>query len=148
MGIRGGGEMKEKLVISFSGGKTSAYMSYKIKEELGPHRDLYFVFANTGQENEETLIFADKCDKEFSLNLTWVEAVVNPTHGVGITHRKVSFETASRNGEPFSDFIKKSGIPNQTYPQCSDRLKLSPIEHWKKCNGLSGAPHAIGIRCD
>jgi len=140
--------MKEKIVVSFSGGKTSAYMSYMLKRNYSHKYDFVFIFANTGQECEETLVFVDKCDKEFCLNLVWVEAVVNPQHGKGITHRVVDFITASREGEPFEAHIAKSGIPNANKPQCSDRLKAFPIEHYKKIHGLKGVRHCIGIRKD
>lgn len=139
---------QEKMVVSFSGGKTSGRMSKKLKDSYSHIYDLIFIFANTGQEREETLAFADKCDKAFGLNLVWIEAVVNSQHGKGITHKVVSFETASRLGEPFEAHIAKSGIPNKNKPQCSDRLKALAIEHYKKSNGLKGVKHAIGIRKD
>lgn len=140
--------MKEKIVVSFSGGKTSAYMSQWLIKEHGHKYEFVFIFANTGQECEETLIFIDKCDKEFGLKVVWIEAVVNPIHGKGITHKVVNFKSAARNGEPFEAFIAKSGIPNANKPQCSDRLKALPIEHYKKTNGLKGLRHCIGIRKD
>lgn len=140
--------LQKQILVSFSGGKTSAYMSYLIKQSFANTHDCKFIFANTGFENEETLEFVNKCDIEFGLNLIWVEAKVNPLNGKGIRHNIVDFKSASRNGEPFENFIRKSGIPNATYPQCSDRLKLMPIEHWKKSNGYSGVMHAIGIRID
>ena len=139
---------KETIVVSFSGGKTSAFMAQWLIKEYGHLYGFVFIFANTGQECEETLIFVDRCDKEFGLDVVWVEAVVNPIHGKGITHKVVSFKTASRNGEPFEAHIAKSGIPNANKPQCSDRLKALPIEHYKKVNGLKGARHCIGIRKD
>lgn len=139
---------KEDLVVSFSGGKTSAYMSYMLKRDYSDKYNLHFVFANTGQEHEKTLEFVDRCDKEFRLGVVWVEAVVNPTKGIGVKHKVVNFETASRNGEPFEAFIAKEGIPGPSQPKCSDRLKLMPIEHWKKTNGFRGCLHAIGIRAD
>jgi 3'-phosphoadenosine 5'-phosphosulfate sulfotransferase (PAPS reductase)/FAD synthetase len=141
-------ELKETIVVSFSGGKTSAYMSQWLIKDYGHLYSFVFIFANTGQECEETLIFVDKCDKEFGLNVVWIEAVVNPIHGKGITHKVVNFKSAARNGEPFEAFIAKSGIPNANKPQCSDRLKALPIEHYKKVNGLKGARHCIGIRKD
>ncbi|PHR55950.1 MAG: hypothetical protein COA43_14620 [Robiginitomaculum sp.] len=139
---------KEVIVVSFSGGKTSAYMSQWLIKDYGHLYNFVFIFANTGQECEETLIFVDKCDKEFSFGVVWVEAVVNPIHGKGITHKVVDFKSAARNGEPFEAFIAKSGIPNANKPQCSDRLKALPIEHYKKVNGLKGVRHCIGIRKD
>jgi hypothetical protein len=140
--------MKETIVVSFSGGKTSAYMAVKLIELWGHVYNFVFIFSNTGLEDEETLIFVDRCDVEFGLNVVWVEAVVNPIHGKGITHRAVSFKTASRNGEPFEAHIAKSGIPNANKPQCSDRLKALAIEHYKKTNKLTGVRHCIGMRSD
>lgn len=139
---------KEVVIVSFSGGKTSAYMSYFLKKDYGHLYDFVFIFANTGQEREETLVFVDQVDRSLGLGLVWVEAVVNPEHGKGIRHKIVDFNTASRNGEPFEAHIKKSGIPNPSFPQCSDRLKLAPIEDYKKKNGLRGLKHSIGIRAD
>lgn len=138
----------DRLFVSISGGKTSGYMSYLIKKEYDGKIPLQFVFANTGQENEETLKFVHECSTNFDLGVTWIEALVDPRHGKGIRHTIVDYETASRNGEPFEAFIAKSGIPNATYPQCSDRLKALPIESYKKSIGWAGCHHAIGIRDD
>ena len=70
--------MKKKLTVSFSGGRTSAYMCYILQTQYADKYDIQYVFANTGQEHENTLKFVDQCDKAFNLNLTWVEAVVDP----------------------------------------------------------------------
>jgi hypothetical protein len=107
------------------------------------------VFANTGQEDEETLIFVDKCDKAFSLNLIWLEAVVNPEKGKGIRHKIVNFEAAARNGEPFEAYIKKEGIPNIAAPKCSERLKKRPMESYRRSLGFkSNHKTCVGIRSD
>lgn len=120
---------------------------------LGNQRDLYdkviCLFANTGQENEETLRFVDRCDKEFGLNVVWVEAVVNDGRK-GTTHKVVNFETAARNGEPFEAVIEKYGIPNKAYPHCTRELKLRPMRSYLKSIGWESGDYktAIGIRCD
>lgn len=145
---------KQVVIVSISGGETSGYMSAKLKQNYGHLYHFIFIFSNTGMENEETLIFVDQCDREFDLQVVWVEAVVNPEHMKGITHRVTNFNDAYRNHQyadhkhPFHAHIRKSGIPNANKPQCSDRLKAFAIEHYKKVNGLKGAPHAIGIRND
>ena len=104
------------LHIAFSGGRTSAYMT-KILLERDSHKynNVVTVFSNTGQENEETLEFVKNCDDKFGFNTVWVEAEVNPSKGKGTTHRIVNFDTASRDGRPFEDVIRKYGIPNQTW---------------------------------
>jgi len=38
----------------------------------------------------------------------------------------VTFETASRNGEPFEEMIQKYGITNMQSPQCTRNLKGLP----------------------
>lgn len=139
------------LLSAFSGGRTSAYMSKWLKENKSAYYDtIKFVFANTGQEYEETLEFVNRCDKEFDLNIVWVEAKVNPELRKGTTFKIVNFETASRNGEPYEDVIKKFGIPNQSHPICTRELKLRPIQAYLKSIGWRKKDYqtALGIRTD
>lgn len=135
-------------LYSVSGGRTSGYMA-SLAKELHPDDNVLFIFANTGKEDEETLIFLDKCDKQFNLNLVWVEAVVNPLSGVGTTYKVVDFNTAARDGRPFKDVIEKYGIPNKAYPHCNRELKLAPIHKYAK-DFFKGDKYktAIGIRTD
>ena len=103
-----------RLLISFSGGETSAYMAYKLLEQYRyTDTEIVVVFANTGQEHEETLRFVDACDKAFDLNCVWIEALPQYVRGSGTLAKVVGFESASRNGEPFEAVIKKYGIPNR-----------------------------------
>lgn len=116
---------KPRLAISFSGGETSAYMAYRLMKEYGDSHEIITLFANTGEEAEETLEFVDKCDQEFGLNIIWLEAVVNPVLGEGTEAKIIDFLCASRKGEPFEAVIAKYGIPNPMNPHCSRELKLS-----------------------
>lgn len=138
--------MKKKMLISTSGGLTSAYMAWWMKENKSDEFDFTFVFANTGQEHEETLIFLDKCDKFFNLDLVWLEANVDPRDNKGTTYNIVDFKTASRDGKPFEDVIKKYGIPNMDYKHCNRELKIQPIESYMADNNIFS--RAIGIRED
>ena len=67
--------MKEKLLISFSGGRTSAYMTQWLLKNMSDKHEIIVVFANTGEEEEATLEFTRKCDEHFGFNTVWVEAV-------------------------------------------------------------------------
>lgn len=118
---------KPRIFVSFSGGRSSAYMAQWIKRTMGETHDLLFVFANTGQEHEETLKFVRRCDEAFGLGVVWVEADVQFGARVSTKHRIVTFETASRNGLPFEHVIQKYGIPNQKFPHCTRELKLNPM---------------------
>lgn len=142
--------MKERLLISFSGGRTSAYMTWWLMN-VWPERDKWdmkVVFANTGKEAEETLVFVNECDKRWNLGVIWIEAVICAEFGAGTTAKNVSFETASRNGEPFEAMICKYGIPNASFPHCTRELKTGPIHSYIKSVGWKDYHTAIGIRVD
>lgn len=125
---------KENLIVTFSGGETSGYMCYLLKEHLSHLYNFLFIYANTGLEHEKTLEFVDKCDKYFNLNLVWVEAVVYPNERKASSHKVVNFKTASRNGEPFKEVIKKYGLPNKHFFHCTRELKNNPITSY--CNSI------------
>lgn len=140
---------KETLFVSFSGGIASAYMCWLLKTYYSHIYNLIFIFANTGLEHENTLIFVDQCDRILGLDLVWLETVTH--HGVrkGSTHKVVSFETAHRGGQLFEEMIRKYGIPNKTYPHCNREMKLNPIFTFKESLGFSRYHQcAVGIRAD
>lgn len=126
------------------------HMAYRLHKECQSVYDMIFVFANTGQENEKTLLFVDRCAKEWAMPIVWVEAVVNASRGTGTTHRLITFESASRSGRPFEDVIVKYGIPNKMYPHCTRELKLHPIQSYARSIGWATGTYytAIGIRAD
>lgn len=145
--------LKDRISISFSGGKTSAYMTKMLLDHFRKHepqREISVVFANTGQEHEETLKFVERCDREFGFGVVWLEASVDPRRGKATGYKIVDFETASRKGEPFEEVIKKYGIPNKSYNHCTRETKLAPMIAYYNDLGWKpgGYSVAIGIRAD
>ena len=138
----------KKLVVSFSGGETSAFMAQWLWQNKKLDYDMKFIFANTGAENEETLIFIDRCSKFFGFPVVWLESEPIHIERKGTQHRVVDFKTASRDGEPFERVVKKYGIPNQAFPHCTRELKLAPIRSYMKATEWQDAETAIGIRVD
>lgn len=150
--------MNNNLLISFSGGETSAFMTLYLREkykELG-FDNICIVFANTGQENDATLKFVNECDKRFNLNVNWIEAKVIHDKRISTQYTIVNYETATRfedwkekDNTPFEQVIKKYGIPNQKFLHCTRELKENPIKHFGK-DYFSGSKYttAIGIRSD
>jgi len=148
----------EKLVVSFSGGETSAYMCNWLLLNKSHEYDMKFIFANTGEEAEETLEFVDQCDKYFGLNVTWVEFdVVNEKP----SFKQVNFQTAYRsdnpievaNGwqnHPFRKMIERQGIPNMENMICTRELKEYPMNRYMSSIGWKpkDITYAIGIRAD
>lgn len=142
---------EQRLFISFSGGETSAYMARLLTTQWRNRWDkVVCAFANTAEENEQTLQFVKKCDEAFGLDVVWVEAIVHPGQRKVTTHRVVSFETASRAGEPYEAVIQKYGIPNKKFPHCTRELKLRPLQHLMATIGWEPGTYdtAIGIRAD
>lgn len=143
--------LHDRLLISFSGGRTSAYMANVLMRDPRWSTKV-IVFANTGQEHDETLRFVERCDREWSLGVVWIEAVVNPARGpgCGTTHRIVDFATAARAGEPYEHVIAKYGIPHSNAPHCTRELKERPIAAYAKSIGWAPGTFnmAIGIRAD
>lgn len=139
---------KKQLLVSFSGGQTSAFMTKWCIDNLSDKYEMKVVFANTGKEREETLQFVNECDKRWDFKTIWIEAVVDPIKGKGTSFKIVSFETAKRKGEPFEEVIKKYGIPNVAFPHCTRELKTVPIHKYIKSIGWKKYYTAIGIRND
>lgn len=141
--------MKQNLLVSFSGGETSAYMAHWLWVNCQERFNMVFVFANTSQENYETIQFIRKCAEYFDIKIHCVEAVVH--HGIrkANTHKVVNIWDASMDGEVFEEIIKKHGIPNQNFPHCTRELKTNPIKSFGK-EYFNGEPYftAIGIRVD
>ncbi len=144
--------MNEKTTynISFSGGRTSAYMGKMLLDNFSDKYDFIFTFANTGLEHEKTLEFVNNCDKYFGFNTIWLEAVINNGMKKSSSHKIIDFKTASRNGEPFEEMIKKYGIPNKSYPHCTREVKLNVMRSYLKSINIDPktVPTAIGIRYD
>lgn len=141
--------MEKRLLISFSGGETSAMMTHLLLQK-NTYDVVKVVFANTGQENEQTLTFINNCDRYFGFNVIWVETKVYHGERKGSGFTIVNYNSASRLGEPFEQIIKKYGIPNQKQPICTRELKLAPITKYLRELGWSSNSYdtAIGIRFD
>jgi len=140
----------EPTCISFSGGRTSAYMLWRVLQSNdGLPDDAVICFANTGKEEEATLRFVDRCSQEWGVPITWLEYRTDEPFAV------VNFETASRNGEPFEALIrKKNYLPNPVTRFCTVELKIRPMGRYLHSIGLVDKPtHGeeaawIGIRAD
>jgi len=137
--------------ISFSGGRTSAYMLHRILEANGdlPER-CQVMFANTGREMPQTLDFVNECSVRWNVPIVWLE--YDRQHGKP-TFNVVSHNAASRDGKPFEVLISETrngrALPNQQWRFCTEELKAKTLSryltrqlHWSVWSS------AIGIRAD
>jgi 3'-phosphoadenosine 5'-phosphosulfate sulfotransferase (PAPS reductase)/FAD synthetase len=93
-------------LISFSGGRTSAYMLWRILQAHGGQlpADVVVAFANTGKEREETLRFVHECGSRWGVRVRWLE-FRKRAGPLAERYEEVGFNSASRNGEPFAALI-------------------------------------------
>jgi 3'-phosphoadenosine 5'-phosphosulfate sulfotransferase (PAPS reductase)/FAD synthetase len=140
----------EPTVISFSGGRTSAYMLWRIlQSNQGLPEDAIVCFANTGKEMEETLNFVNDCEVNWNIKINWLEFV--NSEETKNRFKVVNYETASRNGEPFELVIKHLGyLPNPVTRFCTTFLKIRVIDAFVKSLGWEHDEKSdwMGIRAD
>lgn len=131
--------------ISFSGGRTSAYMLRRVLQSNGGlPADAAVCFANTGKEDEATLRFVDRCSREWGVPITWLEYSATPEK-----FGAVDFEKASRDGEPFAALIaKRKYLPNPVARFCTAELKVLTIDRYLKSVGWDEYDTMVGIRAD
>lgn len=141
-------KLKKRVSISFSGGKSSAYMLGLLLSSLEDH-EVVVTFANTGREHPATLDFVDKCARHYKCDVVWLEAVTHMGRK-GCTHRVVDYDTASRKGEPFREAALKYGVPNQTFKWCNRELKVNTMQSYLRSIGWRRGTYstAVGIRSD
>lgn len=140
--------------ISFSGGRTSAYMLWRVLESNGGLPDDAIVcFANTGKEDEATLRFVQRCSNEWRVPITWVE--YQWAKETKDRFKVVDFATASRAGEPFEALIRsKNYLPNPVTRFCTIELKIRAMANYLYSIGFcdtrtEGENMAwVGIRAD
>lgn len=132
--------------ISFSGGRTSAYMLWRVLQSHGGKlpADAHIIFANTGKEDEATLRFVRECSLRWGAPITWVE-YRSEAPGFAI----VDFDTASRNGEPFAALIKaRNYLPNPVARFCTVELKILRAVDVMRLLGYEEHDNLVGFRAD
>lgn len=140
--------MKEnelKKVISFSGGRTSAYLVNLFRNDP----DAHFVFMDTGAEHPATYQFIKDIVKHWQIDLVCLRVVVNPVMNKGGSYKIISLDDLKQDLEPWKAMLKKYGSPYYDMPFCTARMKTEPFE--KYCNDVFGKnkyERWIGIRFD
>jgi hypothetical protein len=145
-------KITEPTCISFSGGRTSAYMLWRVLQahQMSLPEDAVVCFANTGKEDEATLRFVQNCSERWGVHITWLEYQRDEPG-----YKVVTFETASRNGEPFEALIKKKNyLPNPVTRFCTIEMKIRPMGKYLVDIGFAETKSEgenmsmVGIRAD
>lgn len=133
-------------LISFSGGRTSGYMLHAIVQAHGGvlPDNVVVAFANTGKEREQTLRFVRDCATQWGVSVRWLEWRDAPAK-----FAEVTYETASRHGEPFAAVIaKRKFLPNAVTRFCTQELKIRVMRDFARSLGWERWTNVIGLRYD
>jgi 3'-phosphoadenosine 5'-phosphosulfate sulfotransferase (PAPS reductase)/FAD synthetase len=138
--------------ICFSGGRTSAYMLHRILEANDGIPDgCHVVFQNTGKEREETLEFVEGCARWWQVPVIWLEwdGFIEGRAQAYCNFRTVTYETASRHGEPFMRMTEAMHmLPNPVARLCTINLKMRTSSAYMRSLGLTEWDSIVGIRAD
>ena len=159
--------MRDPLTIdgptcyAFSTGRTSGYGLRRTIDANHPEvlRQYLRVFTcNTGKEDEESLRFGDRLDREWlrplGIPLIWLEYREGTSVDDPHAFERVTFETASRNGEPFEALMRqrfaiKPGLPNVVMRYCSSEMKTRTMHRYiRQVLGWDEWDTFLGIRAD
>lgn len=115
--------------------------------------DCVVCFANTGKEDEATLKFVHDCETHWNVPIVWLE--YREAEESKDRWTQVTYESASRNGEPFEAVIrKKQYLPNPVTRFCTIEMKIRTIANYLFSIGLCDTRSEgeqmswVGIRAD
>lgn len=131
--------------ISFSFGRSSAYLLHRVLEANGGLPEEAFVLScNTGKEEKASLEFGREISERWHVPITLLE------YRPGAQFEVVTFDTASMNGEPFEAIIAQRGgvLPNPRSRYCSSEMKTRTMHRYIRSLGIEDWETMIGIRAD
>lgn len=133
-------------IISFSGGRTSAYMALEV---LKIHPDAEVIYMDTGAEHPETYKFIRSFSREFGVPVTCLRVIPNPEMRKASTYEILSIDDIGPDLEPWERMLRKYGHPYVGGAFCTDRMKTVPFT--KYCDekyGKDNYERWLGIRID
>lgn len=134
-----------QTAIPTSGGRSSALLLHRALQANGGLPDgSIAMFCNTGKEEEATLEFVRDMSIHWGIPIVWLE------YRPGSQFKVVTFETASRNGEPFEAIIAQRGgvLPNPRSRYCSSEMKTRTMHRYLRSLGWTEWETMLGIRAD
>ena len=140
--------MSIKKVVSFSGGRTSAYLCKLMIDTYGKE-NVDFIYMDTGAEHLKTYNFIKNVNCEFGLNLICLRGDFTRPLGDGVGYNVVHIESLEPDLVPFKAMLSKYGVPYIGGMFCTDRMKLKPFK--KYCDDTYGKKNYetwLGIRED
>jgi len=142
------------IIMCFSGGESSAYMLKLILEKYSGTHKIIITFCNTGEEDEETLLFVEEIKNYYNIEVIYLE--YRKKRGFEV----VDFNTAYRktkeeieNGypnHPFRLWIEDYVLPQYPDRTCTREMKERTINRYLSSIGIMPRHRVkcVGIRFD
>jgi len=134
-------------VVSFSGGRTSAFLVHLMEQERLKGADVHYVFMDTGAEHPRTYDFIRNIVHRWGIPLVCIRMVALPMNK-GVGYQVVPVKGLTPDLVPFRDMLRKYGAPDAARPHCSNKMKERPFQ--KYCKDHFGKDYTtwLGIRAD
>lgn len=133
-------------VISFSGGRTSAFMTLEV---LKIHPEAEVIFMDTGAEHPKTYEFIRNFARHFNIAITCLRVIPSAQIRKASTYEQLTVNEIGPDLEPWRRMLRKYGHPYVGGAFCTDRMKTVPFT--KYCNekyGKGNYERWLGIRID
>lgn len=138
-------ELLPPLQISFSGGRTSAYLCKLIKDYNIPVK---FVYMDTGAEHPKTYDFIRNVNNFLNLDLICLRGRFNTPLGKGNNFEIVTPDSLKWDLSIWGEMMQKYSTPYFKGEFCTDRMKTGIFKKWQKQTFGNYPPVILGIRAD
>lgn len=141
-----------KKVVSFSGGRTSAYLVITAIEKFGVE-NVDVVSMDTGAEHPMTYEFMRQFHayilEAYGVEITYLRTDFSTPLGEGNKYHILEIDEIGSDLKPFHEMIKKYGVPYIGGMFCTDRMKLVPFtKYCQEKYGRGNYEAWLGIRAD
>ena len=142
---------KEINIVSFSGGRTSAYLVHLMEQRrIADGINVKYVFMDTGAEHPKTYEFIKRVVAHFKIDLLVLKTKINAEMGVGPSYEIHDLNSIGWDLRVFNELTNKYGNPfNPVGGFYTDKLKTVTYQKFVKENFNSDSVGTwIGIRAD
>lgn len=136
-------------IVSFSGGRTSAYLVHLMEQRRAAGEDVRYIFMDTGAEHPETYKFIQRLVTEWCIDLTCIRMGVSDELGKRNHIEIIDAGDLKTDLYAWKGLLVKYGAPSIGAPFCSSRMKQELAHNYCVDQfGRGGFETWIGIRDD
>lgn len=136
-------------IVSFSGGRTSAYLVHLMEQRRLAGEDVHYVYMDTGAEHPKTYEFIRNVVREWGIDLHCLRVIPNPELGKASEYEELSIADIGPDLIPWKRMLNKYGHPYVGGAFCTDRMKTVPfIKYCQERFGRGNYHTWLGIRAD